>query len=289
MILQALALASLLLSPPLVGQGIGSVTLLEGSLRVIRGTSVFQGAEGMNVRAGDIFESSEGAFVQLEFANGAIVALGPASRLYIFQHATTEASSGQTVALDLVMLSGWLKSESGPGKHSYLYRSPMLVVTTTGGTVVLRSNQNACDVFVESGSASISEVSQGGNLRQITAAKVGQFVSRQKGASVINLPRPNPAFLEAMPRQFRDTLPSRLAHFAGKSIEPKQEHQVSYEEIQHWLTIPAAWRRGFAERFAPRLSDPDFRKQIELHVDAYPEWEPILHPKKNSESPQVRN
>ena len=250
---------------------------------------MLQGAEGMNVRQGDIIENSEGGFVQLEFANGAIVALGPASRLYVFQYATGEASSGQTVALDVVMLNGWLKGESTAGKRLYRYRSPMLVVTTTGGAMVVRSNQNACDVFVESGSASISEVNQSGNARQTIAAKVGQFVSRQKGADATSLPRPSATFREAVPKQFRDTLPSRLAHFAGKSIEPKTEHPVSYEEIQQWLTIPSAWRRGFAERFAPRLSDPAFRKQIELHVGEYPEWEPILHPKRNSESPQVRN
>jgi hypothetical protein len=57
-----------------------------------------------------------------QFASGAIVALGSAKRLYIFQHATSEASSGYTVALDLVMLSEWLKSESSAGKQSFLYR-----------------------------------------------------------------------------------------------------------------------------------------------------------------------
>jgi len=165
----------------------------------------------------------------------------------------------------------------------------MLVVDTAGGTVVVRSSLDTCDIFVESGSASIGEVNPNGSPRQTISAKVGQFVSRQKGAGITSLPRPSPAFVEAMPRQFRDTLPSRLAHFAGKPNEPKAVHPVSYEEIQHWLTIPSGWRRGLAERFAPRLSDADFRKQIELHVSEYPEWEPILHPKKDPESPQVRN
>jgi hypothetical protein len=240
----ALALALLLLPPPPAGQGIGAVTLVEGSLRVIRGTTVLQGAEGMNVRQGDIIESSEGGFVQLEFANGAIVALGPASRLYVFQYATGEASSGQTVALDLVMLNGWLKGESTAGKGLYRYRRPRLVVTTAGGAMVVRSTQNTCDVFVESGSASISVVNQSGNSRQTIAAKVGQFVSRQNGADATSLPRASPAFREAVPKQFRDTLPSRLAHFAGKSIEPKTEHPVSYEEIQQWEASRNGSRHG---------------------------------------------
>jgi hypothetical protein len=83
-----------------------------------------------------------------------------------------------------------------------------------------------------------------------------------------------------MPQAFRDTLPSRLARFAGKSVEPKADHQVTYAEIQSWLTMPSAWRRGFVDRFEPRLRDPEFRKQLELHVAEFPEWDPILHPEK---------
>jgi hypothetical protein len=242
-----------------------------------------------NIRQGDILESSAGAFVQLEFANGPIVALGPSSRMYILQQTVGETGSAQSVALDLVMLSGWFKSESTSDMRSYRYRSPMLAVTTTNGTVVVRSSLKDCDIFLESGSASLGEVSQNGSSRRSITSKAGQFFSRQRGAEITNLPRPSPAFLESMPPQFRDTLPTRLAHFAGKSVEPEAEHPVSYEEIARWLTMPFTWRRGFAERFAPRLSDPEFRKQIERHVNDFPEWDAILHPKKNSESPQVRN
>jgi hypothetical protein len=92
-----------------------------------------------------------------------------------------------------------------------------------------------------------------------------------------------------MPRPFRDTLPPRIARYSGQAVEPKAGHPVTYEEIGHWLTIPSAWRKGLPERFAPRLTAPDFRKQIELHLKEFPEWEPLLHPKKDSEFPQVRN
>lgn len=280
-----LAILLFALPYPPAGQGIGSVTLLEGSLRLMRGTSVFQGVEGMSLRQGDILESSEGSFVQLEFASGSVVALGPSSRLYILPQSVSERSA----ALDVVILDGWLKHESAVGKGSYRYRTPQLAATTSGGTVVVRSSPNACDIFVESGLASIAEVNQTGSLGSSAPAKAGQFFSRQKGAGVTNLERPSTAFLESMPRQFRDTLPPRSARFSGKTVEPKAEHPVSYAEIERWLVIPSAWRRGLAERFAPRLSDSAFRKQIELHEHELPDWEAILHPKKNSESPQVRN
>ena len=226
--------------------------------------------------------------MQLEFASGAVVAVGPSSRLYILPQAAG-GSSGRAVAIDLAMLNGWLKHESAAGKGSYRYRTPQLSVTTNAGTVVVRSNPNACDIFVESGSASIAEVNQSGNPGPILPAMVGQFFSRLKGAGVTNLERPSTAFLDSMPKQFRDTLPPRQARPSENAIEPKAEHPVSYAEIEHWLMVPSAWRRGLAERFAPRLADPSFRKQIELHAHELPDWNPILHPKTPSESPQVRN
>jgi len=285
----ALLLLTLPSPSPGPGQGIGLVTLLEGSLQVIRGTTVFQGVEGMNVRPGDILESSEGAFVQLEFASGAVVALGSSSRLYILPQAGGGTGTERSVAVDLIMLDGWLKHEAAAGKGAYRYRAPQLAATTSGGTVVIRSSASAGDIFVESGSASIAEVGPSGNSGQAAPAKVGQFFSRAKGAGVTSRERPSAAFLDSMPRQFRDTLPPRQSRFSDKTVEPKAEHPVSYGEIERWLMIPSSWRRGLADRFAPRLADAGFRKQIELHAHELPDWEPILHPKKASESPQARN
>jgi hypothetical protein len=284
-----LALLLLALPRPPAGQEIGSVTLLEGSLRVIRGTTTFQGAEGMSIRQGDMIESSAKGFIQFEFGSGAIIALGPSSRVYILQVPVGEMKGDQTAALDLVMLDGWFKGEFPSGKRSYRYRSPLLAATTTGGTVVVRSNLSDCSVFVESGTISIAEVNRSGNTGHSTPAEVGQFFSRRKGAAVESLARPSVAFVDAMPRAFRDTLPSRLGRYSGKPVEPRGGHPVAYGDVGHWLSMPFAWRDGLAERFAPRLGAADFRKGIEVHLKEFPEWEPLLHPKKASEFPQTRD
>ena len=113
--LQSIALALLLWPIPAAVQGIGSVTLLEGSMRVVRGTSVLHGAEGMRLRQGDIIESSDGGFVQLEFVGGAVVALGPSSRLYISRHGVGPSSGkagSASIGADFVLLGGWLKGEA---------------------------------------------------------------------------------------------------------------------------------------------------------------------------------
>ncbi|HTZ32945.1 MAG TPA: hypothetical protein VMH31_10840 [Methylomirabilota bacterium] len=281
----ALLLAVLLLTPPHPPgeQPTGMLTMLQGTLRLIRGTTVYRGVEGMPLRPGDILESSDGGFAQLEFPAG-IIALGASSRLYVVSAGGT--GGGRGIALDLILLSGWLKSETASGKGLVRVRTSLLAASTSGGAIVAHSNATGCETFLESGGpASISEVSSSGEAGSPTQAKPGQFFSRQKGAPVSIVARPSGAFLDAVPKEFRDTLPSRQVHVANKPVQPKADHAVSYEEIESWLTTPTAWRRGLAERFAPRLSDAGFRKQIESHVREFPEWEPLLHPKPSPETP----
>jgi hypothetical protein len=131
----ALLLAWLLPTPATV-QDVGTVTFLEGSLRIIRGTTALQAAEGARLRLGDMVESSEKGFAQLEFVGGAIVALGPSSRMYIFRHGTGGKSGGETTGAELVLLSGWLKGQSDTHAGPYRYESPVLAATTGNGTVV---------------------------------------------------------------------------------------------------------------------------------------------------------
>jgi hypothetical protein len=40
--------------------------------------------------------------------------------------------------------------------------------------------------------------------------------------------------------------------------------------------LPA--RRRFVARFKPRLSDPDFRKQLDRALGQGPDWKPVSHP-----------
>jgi hypothetical protein len=272
--LAALILALLPIPAAAPVPGIGSLTLMEGPVRVIRGV---KGVEGMRLRQGDILESSEAGFAQLEFTGGAVIALGPGSRVYILRHSADKPAASKETA-ELALLSGWLKGESVAGAGAYRYETPTLAATTSAGTVLIHASQEDSEVFLESGAATIGEVREDGNVRQPVPAKSGQFFSRHAGRNIATTTRPNPAFIDAMPRPFRDTLPSRLEHFAGKSVEPKTDHPVSYAEVEAYLRMPAAWRRGIVDRFQSRLKDPDFRKQIEAHIAQYPEWDKILHP-----------
>jgi hypothetical protein len=267
------SLLSVMLLLPLAAsaQDIGMVTVMEGQLRVIRGVTVLQGAEGMRIHGSDIIESSDAGFAQLEFAGGTIVALGSSSRVLL----STYAGKAAKVAL----LDGWLKSQSGSNAGVSRYDTPLLAATTQAGVLVLHSTPSQSDVFVESGSARIGEVSRDGALRTPRPAKQDQFFSRISGKNISDSPRPSADFVGALPRQFRDTFPALASRFTGKPPEPKRAHAVSYSEIQPWLTVARQdWRSGFVRRFQPRLNDPAFRRALEANLKEHPEWEPLLHP-----------
>ena len=294
-----LSLALLTLSA--AAQEIGTATLVEGSPRVIRGTTVLQGVEGMRVRQGDIIETPDPAFVQLECDGGGIVALGPSTRLFLFRFTGGRGvpNSTNTSAAEFVLLSGWLKGESGQKPRTYRYATPALAGTTKDGALVLHAGQGSSEIFVESGSALVAAVTANGNASAPSGAKAGEFLTRRAGKGIETSSRPDASFIESVPRPFKDTLPSRLAHFKGKPAQPRRDHEVSYAEIQPWLTIGQAWRRGFVQRFQPRLQDAAFRQAIEDHLQEHPEWDPVLHPEKqtpmspaapvhNSESPSGR-
>jgi len=239
---------------------------------MIRGTMLFHAGEGVRLHPGDILESAPGGFAQLELTGGTIVALGPSTRLLFLGHGTKTAA-------ELVVLSGWLKGETGANAGSYSYATPQLAATTRGGAVVLEASREQTNLFVESGNASISKVSPQGYLTNPQGATAGQFLTRRDGKNTVVNSRPDQAFLDAIPRAFRDTLPPRLSRFP-KGVDPRPEHDVTYAEVQPWLTMALSWRRGFVERFQPRLKDAEFRRELDAHVRDYPEWDPILHPEK---------
>jgi hypothetical protein len=265
---RALARAALLLFLSLPGAAqVGTVTLKEGSLRLIRGTMVFQGAEGVRLRPGDMLETSDKGFAQLESAEGTVIALGPSGRMLV----TSQASSGE-----FVLLSGWVKAESGSSHQTCRVTGPLLTTTSKDGAIVVHATADSSEAFFESAAGRVSPAT--GEASGFAAAKPGQFFSRRAGKKTAVGTRPDSTFIDNMPISFRDTLPSRIARFS-KAVEPKPDHEVAYSDIEPWLKL-AAWKKSFVERFRPRLKDREFRSQMEAHLGEHPEWDPVLHPEK---------
>jgi hypothetical protein len=274
---------ALLFPASLIGQQVGTLTLKEGDMRLIRGTTMMQGVEGMRLSRGDILEIGNPGFAQLEFVNGNIVGLGPGSRLFLLSHPT--GASTAINAAELVLLSGWLKGEGSAKSAFYRFDTPSLAAITKDGTVVLHASAESSEIFVESGTATIAQLTAGGNTSQSSTGKSGQYFVRLKGKNMVTADRPSDNFVNSLPIPFRDTLPSRLSRFTAKPAEPKRQHEVSYSDIRAWLVMAPRWRKDLVSRFQPRLEDDAFRQEIEAHLDDHPEWDEALNPEKDSSKP----
>jgi hypothetical protein len=182
--------AATLLAVPAAAQDAGTVTFLEGSLRILRGTAVLQAAEGSRVRQGDIVETSDKGFAQMEFTAGAMAALGPSSRVYVFRYRAGGSSGANASGEELVLLSGWLKAQSDAKAGTCRYESPLLAATTKSGTIVLHNEESESNVFIESGSAAIAEVTPDGMTGKPATGNAGQFFSRHRGKGVAASSRP---------------------------------------------------------------------------------------------------
>jgi hypothetical protein len=253
----------------LVAQAIGTISLAESEVHVIRGATVFVGTQGARINRGDMLETGPRGITQLDFGAGTVIAIGPSSRLLLFSY------SGSA---EFVLLSGWLKGEVDGKSGSYQFDTPLLAGMTKQGTLVVRAAADSSDVFVESGAANVGQVTAGGAASQLRPAKAGDFFTRQAGKNVTTATRPSAAFIDAMPMPFRDTLPPHPPK--GKAPELSHGREIDYAQLRPWLAMPSRWRKELVPRFQSRLSDPAFREQLEAHVHEYPEWDPVLHPEK---------
>jgi protein-histidine pros-kinase len=71
-----------------------------------------------------------------------------------------------------------------------------------------------------------------------------------------------------------------FARYKDRDVQPKRTEDVSYADVEEWLTAPSEIRRPLMPRFRSRLSDPAFRSALVANLKSHPEWDPILFPEK---------
>jgi len=251
---------------------VGTVTLVDGGARVLRGATWYKLAPGVRVEEGDVFASSERAHVQLEFAAGTLANLGGNGALHV---GLPEAKQ-----LLLVLPSGWLKlAAKAPGVR---LRTPALDVIMPEAIVVMHAQPATAELFVESGSAKLIPPAAPGADAAARDAKRGEFWTKAAALPPDVRTSPPKAFVDAMPRSFVDPLPVLAAKQKGTS-ELVVDREITYAEALPWLA--GRDRAAFERRFAVRLRDPAFRKAAEADIARYPLWDRQLHPEKYAPKP----
>jgi hypothetical protein len=262
-----------LLASPLAAADLAIATLVEGDVRVLRGTTWYRVVPGARVEPGDIMSAAERAQVQLEFATGGIANFVGAGSAYLVPPPAKRAANAP--AATLVVPEGWLKiAATPPGLE---IRTPSAQIELADGVIVLRHDATKLEAFIESGTPRFGELAASGAGEAVREAKAEQFWSKAAFGNFVPSTRPPKAFVDAMPRHYFDALASMAARYKSRpALSPLGE--VSYAEAQPWLA--SRDRAAFERRFAGRLRDPAFRRAVEPDVARYPSWDRRLHPEK---------
>jgi hypothetical protein len=244
---------------------VGTVTLIDGKPRLLRGTAWYALVEGVRIRDTDVIDVPEKSQFQLEMTEGGALGLIGPGALYVVSMSSGDAK--QRPATDFWISKGWLKFDTKPTLTRLRIRSGMGSVVTSGAAAVAHLTPDTLEVFVETGSARVIEPG-----RPDTAGvevRAGAFASRAAGKPVIAAERAPSAFVGALPRDFMDPLPLRIARF-GTPREPVLDHEATYPEVQSWLGGP--YRVAFAKRFEAKLAtDPAFKAAADANVKTVPD------------------
>jgi len=255
-------------------EGSAIATIVEGKPSVIRGLVRFDVAEGLRMSANDLVRTGDGAFVRIEYEDGTAVEVGPSTLAQINYPSVRKSGCSA-----LYLLSGWMKliSDKPDASHKNGICAPGIQVTDVSGSVVLLIDTETSALFVEDGKAQAIDRRKPGS--KTFALKRGNYLAITPDHPPTQLERPVPAFVDAVPRLFRDTLPKRYAQFQGRPPAVQRNRAgFGYAEVEPWINAEPAIRISFVALWRDKAAEPAFRAGLERDLPRHPEWDPILHP-----------
>lgn len=204
----ALALAV----PPAGAAAASMLTIADGDASVFSAGASYRAAPGLGLRHCDTLLTGAASLLQVEFDDGSALVLSGAGSSVVIDVPDPSDRAGLQF-----LVSGWAKltvptlAQAAPRRLA----TPAFDVQLARGTVVVHVDDRGGELFVERGSALVDTHHPSG--RRDVAVPEGQFYSIEGRAPRHALSkRPAPAFLTAMPRAFRDSLPSLRKRLAGR-------------------------------------------------------------------------
>lgn len=239
------------------------VSHAEQPSRLIRKTTVYQAPAGVRLQAGDIVESNAG-LVQIEWANGARFALGPASSVLV-----NDAGAAPSASL----LRGWGKFATGAPRAGRLALDAGPVsLAAAGASGILHLAPDQAELFVESGAVAVDDNGPGG-ARAIAVGRE-QYAARPATRPLAVAPRAPRLFVQQLPRAFLDPLIGVAAR--ARASAPAPQREIAAADIAAWREAAPALRRRLVTQFSARLEDAGFRNDIEDMLGEHPEWRDAL-------------
>jgi FecR protein len=252
---------------------ISVATIREGAVTMLRGASRLQVDQCVRLQPDDVVETAPNAFVRLEFADGAAIDLGGATRILL-----NPPVAQKGVRPSLYVLTGWVKlTPPNSGNPAAAVSSPRFDLVDVRGPAVAMVGSAESSVFVEAGEATVID------LRRPAAAPVSVLLKSEEFALIkgendlARMNRVPQSFVSSTPPPFRDTLPKRWSACADRNVAPSSAGTFSYQEVEPWLTDRAVGGR-FARLWGAKVSDPAFREGLVSNFAEHPWWFPVLYP-----------
>ncbi len=271
-----LALGVMLPAFPAQAEPLAWIGILQGSAVLVRQSTRYALAEGAALSEGDIVETTAGAFVQIEFNDGAIAGLGEASRLVLKPSLTGLKTAGTP---RLYLLEGWMKVNLPPKTPAgFDVLSPQFELDAKEATVVVHVQPKAYALFTERGDARLL---QRDGARETVALKAGDFAIQTSSANKPAVSaRLSPEFVQQVPRLFRDSLPARAAVVSKRVVTLLPLGQVDYADVTAWLHGEPGVRLALSRQWRGRASDHAFRTEVATNLAAHMEWERVIYPER---------
>lgn len=265
------------------------VSILDGEATLLRESGRFAVAQGVRLGSGDLVETDAKArLLRLEFADGSLIDLGPATRVLVAPRLGARATAA---APHLYVLKGWFKlttpaaaaGTAGPAAAPLVF-TPTQALTLTSGQQVVASEAAAFRLFCEAGAVTL----QPRIAKTVTPVKLktSEFFVQLGADKPVVTPRPTPAFVQSVPRSFLDPLPVRAALFKGREVAPKRLADLGYDEVADWLGAEPLLRSYFVGQWRALARRPDFRAGLAARMRAHPEWDRIVFPEKYLPKPK---
>lgn len=251
--------------PARAAEPAGVLTVLQGEATLLVGARSLVAVAGARLPAGSIVETSEQTgLLRVEWADGSRVDLGASTRVML-----QPAASPRSL---VYVLRGVVKQTQDSPTSGQL--SPAFELKPFQGVVVTQIGPEGAVLFAESGTEAL--IGRRGGVA--LSLKAGQAAVVEGDAPARAQPRPPAGWLAAIPRAFRDTLPSRLAQFQGPPPVLKARPAPSYNAVMPWLVAEPMVRRELPRRWAEWLVEPAFKDAVLARLSQHPEWEPLVRP-----------
>jgi hypothetical protein len=261
------------------------VTLLEGQAVLLRSTGRFALAEGVRVHTGDVLHVEDKGLLQLGFADGTKLSIGPQARLHVAELAAPGPGARSAPLRDFYLLQGWSKLALAPPAARLRLTTPLLGLLSGDAIVVLQVEGAQGSLFVEKGEVRLAEGFVKATPASPVTLRAGQFYSRRAKQKGTPQPRPAAAFVAAMPRPYQDNLPERRAKYPERDVVPRRLGELAYADVEPWLKGPPELRRPMMQRLRSRANEPEFRKALIANMRFHPEWDRVLFPDKYKPKP----